>query len=180
MTKVPAGRNIIGARWVLARKDNGHCQAQWVARGFSQIPGKAFQQNHAPVILVTTLHLRIFIRTILQLEAGQFNIETTFIYEKLKEDLWMLFPEGYQDYVKEKLNEDIDPKTQYLYLTRAIYGLVQATKQFGKIFKGGLSCIGYFPSKADPCLIIGNAYGQKSYLIIYVYEEGTSAKRRQR
>jgi hypothetical protein len=110
-TKVPAGRKVIGARWVLARKDDGCYRARCAAKGFSQIPGKDFQENHAPVILDTTLHLLMVIKTVLQLEAGKFDFETVFLYGKLEEDLWMVITDGYQDYVKEKFNEKIDPKT---------------------------------------------------------------------
>jgi hypothetical protein len=46
------------------------------------------------------------IKTVLQLEAGQFDIETIFLYRKLEVDLLMVIANGYQDYVKEKLNED--------------------------------------------------------------------------
>jgi hypothetical protein len=34
-TQVPAGRKVIGARWVLARKDDGRYRARCVAKGFS-------------------------------------------------------------------------------------------------------------------------------------------------
>jgi hypothetical protein len=70
------------------------------------------------------------IKTVLQLEAKQFDIETTFCYGQLEEVLWMVIPNGYQYYVKEKFNEDIDPKIHYLKLTRAIYGLAQAARQW--------------------------------------------------
>jgi hypothetical protein len=161
-TQVPAGRNVIGACWVLARKDDGRYRARCIANGFSQIPEKDFQENHAPVISDTTLHLLIVIKTVLQLEDGQLDIETAFLYGKLEEDLWMVIPDGYQDYVKEKFNENIGPKTHCLKLTRAIYGLVQAARKWWKIFKDALSFIGYFPSRADPCLFIRKAFGQKS------------------
>jgi hypothetical protein len=98
-TKVPAGRKFIGARWVLVRKDDGCHRARCVAKGFSQIPGKYFQENHAPVISDTTLNLLMVIKTVLQLEAGQFDIETASLYGKLEEDLWMVIPDGYQDYI---------------------------------------------------------------------------------
>jgi hypothetical protein len=51
------------------------------------------------------------IKTVLQLEAGQFDIETAFLYGKMEEDLWMFIPDGYQDYVKKKFNEITDSKT---------------------------------------------------------------------
>jgi phage-related holin len=69
------------------------------------------------------------IKTVLQLESGQFDIEIAFLYGKFEEDLWMVISDGYQDYVKEMFNENIDSKTHCLKITRAIYGLVQAAKQ---------------------------------------------------
>jgi hypothetical protein len=88
--------------------------------------------------------------------------------ENWKKTFWMVIPDRYQDCVKEKFNENIDSKTQCLKLTRAIYGLVQAKRQLWKKFKEVLSCIGYFPSRADLCLFIRKVFEQISYLIIYV------------
>jgi Reverse transcriptase (RNA-dependent DNA polymerase)/Zinc knuckle len=47
-TDVPPGRKIIGNRWVYALKYDGTYRARTVGQGFSQIPGKDFQENHAP------------------------------------------------------------------------------------------------------------------------------------
>jgi len=47
---IPKGRKIIGNRWVYVQKDDGRYRARTVAQGFSQVPGKDFQENHAPVI----------------------------------------------------------------------------------------------------------------------------------
>jgi hypothetical protein len=66
----------------------------------------------------------------LQLEARQFDIETAFLYGKLEEDLWMIIPEGYERYVKEKHKKDINATTHCLKLTKAIYGLVHAARQW--------------------------------------------------
>jgi hypothetical protein len=60
-------------------------------------PGKDFQENNTPVISDTTLHLLMVIQTVLQLEAGQFDIEAALLYIKLEVDLWMVIPDGYQD-----------------------------------------------------------------------------------
>ena len=47
---VPKDRRLIGCRWVYVEKDDGRFRARAVAKGFSQIPGKDFQENFAPVI----------------------------------------------------------------------------------------------------------------------------------
>jgi Reverse transcriptase (RNA-dependent DNA polymerase) len=66
-----------------------------VAKGFSQIPGYDFQENHAPVVSDTTLHVLMVIKTLLKLEGGQFDIETAFLYRELEEELWTEIPEGF-------------------------------------------------------------------------------------
>jgi hypothetical protein len=129
----------------------------------SQIPGKDFQENHATVVSDTTLHLIMVIKTMLILEAGQFDIETAFLYGKLEEDLWMVIPEGYERYVKEKHNKDIDTKTHCLKLTKAIDGLVQSAQQWWKKFREVLETLNYIPRRADPCLLIKQENEKRSY-----------------
>jgi Reverse transcriptase (RNA-dependent DNA polymerase) len=73
-SSIQTRQKIIGSRWVLARKDDGCYRARCIAKGFSQIPGKDFQENHSPVTSDTTLHLLMVIKTIFKLEAGQFDI----------------------------------------------------------------------------------------------------------
>ena len=129
---------------------DGRYRARCVAKGFSQIPGKDFQENHAPVISDTTLHLLLVIKTIMKLDAGQFDIETAFLYGLLEEELWMTIPDGYIKYLKDKHGKTIDPKTHCLKLKKAIYGLVQAARQWWKKFKEVLLTLGYSASRADP------------------------------
>jgi hypothetical protein len=47
----------------------------------------------------------------------------------------MAIAEGYEKYVKEKHKKDIDTNAHCLKLTKAIYGLVQAARQWWKKFK---------------------------------------------
>jgi hypothetical protein len=70
----PNLQKVIGSRWVLACNND--------------------QENLSPVVSDTTLHLLMVIKTNFKVEAGQFDIETAFVYGKLEEGLWMAFPEG--------------------------------------------------------------------------------------
>jgi hypothetical protein len=178
-SNVPLKRHIIGTRWVFAQKEDGRYRARCVAKGFSQIPGKDFQEHHAPVITDTTTHLLFVLQTILRLSNGQFDIETAFLYGDLDEKLWMELPDGYIRYLKEKclrnntIYINISSQTHCLLLTKAIYGLVQAARQWWKKFKEVLRTLYYFPSRADPCLFIKtDRLNNKSYLIIYVDDGG--------
>jgi hypothetical protein len=172
-SELPSNRKIIGARWVYNRKDDGRYRARCVAKGFSQIPGKDFQENHAPVVSDTTMHILLVIKTLFKLKAGQFDIETAFLYGELEEALWMEIPDGYDKFLKQEHNKDVNPKTQCLRLHKAIYGLVQAARQWWKKFKETLSTLHYYPSKADPCLFIKDeGTHKKSFLMVYVDDGG--------
>jgi Reverse transcriptase (RNA-dependent DNA polymerase) len=100
-SSIPSSRKIIGNRWVYVQKDDDRFRARTVAKGFTQIPGKGFQENHSPVINDTTFHTILVLKILLKLEAGQFDIETAFLYGDLEEELWMDFPDGYMEYIQE-------------------------------------------------------------------------------
>ena len=185
-TSLPPSRKIIGNRWVFAQKDDGRFRARTVAKGFTQIPGKDFQENHSPVVNDTTFHTILVLKILLKLEAGQFDIETAFLYGELEEKLWMDLPEGYITYIQElqakgKTHEipimegtkpsNIQQGTHCCELKKAIYGLVQAARQWWKKFKKVILDLGYKPSLADPCLFYKDG-PTKSFIIIYVDDGG--------
>jgi Reverse transcriptase (RNA-dependent DNA polymerase) len=149
-SEIPLNRKVIGNRWVFVQKDDGRFRARTVAKGFSQIPGKDFQENHSPVVNDTTFHCILALKILLKLEAGQFDIETAFLYGDLEEKLWMELPDGYIDYLREIYNKgqhyaiptqpnqkimEISTKTHCCELKKAIYGLVQAARQGGRNLK---------------------------------------------
>jgi hypothetical protein len=75
--------------------------------------------------------------------------------------------------MKDKHNITIDPKTQCLNLSNAIYGIVQAARQWWKKLKEVLGALGFQPSRADTYHFIQNKDGCKmTYLIIYVGDGG--------
>jgi Reverse transcriptase (RNA-dependent DNA polymerase) len=90
----------------------------------------------------------------MKLRTGQFDIETAFLYSDLAEKIYIWIPECYVRYMLEVNNKNIDPSTHVLLLKKAIYGLVQASRQWLKNFNEAMAGCNYFPSKADPCLFI--------------------------
>jgi len=76
--------------------------------------------------------------------------------------------------MKEVHNRDIDPITHVLRLKKAIYGLVQAARQWWKKFKEVMAGCNYYPSKADPCLFMKKVKDDEpmSFVIIYVDDGG--------
>jgi Reverse transcriptase (RNA-dependent DNA polymerase) len=105
------GKKIIGNRWVFARIDDGRYRARTVAKGFSQMPGKDFQENHAPVINDTTFHFILVLKLLFGLKSKQFDIETAFCYGTLVEEIYMQFPDGYERYLQTEKGKDVLQRT---------------------------------------------------------------------
>jgi hypothetical protein len=172
--KVPDGRKLVGNRWVYSEKDDGRFRARSVAQGFSQVPGKDFQESHAPVVNDVTFRIILILKLLKKLKTGQFDIETAFLYSDLDEEIWMKFPDGYSRYLKEKHNKDYDYHKYCVKLKKALYGLVQAARQWWKKFKEAMATCHYYPTSIDPCLFIKKDANQKplAFVIIYVDDGG--------
>ena len=67
---------------------------------------------------------------------------------------------------------EISPETHCLLLLKALYGLVQAARQWWKKFKEVMNSIGYVPSPAYPCLFLPQSKDKNSFVIIYVDDGG--------
>jgi hypothetical protein len=168
---VPKGRKIIGNRWVLSRKDDGRYRARTVAKGFSQIPGKDFQENHAPVVNDTTFHLILVLKIKHRLSSRQFDVVTAFLYGILEEELFMDMPEGYIKYLMKKYPDMKYNADEYcLLLLRALYGLVQAARQWYKKITDIFATLNFYPSPADPCLFVYKRKDNEppAFIILYV------------
>jgi Reverse transcriptase (RNA-dependent DNA polymerase) len=73
-SKVPKGRKIIGNRWVYAEKDDGTFRSRTVAKGFSPITGKDFQEHHSPVAHNTTFCVVLVQKFVYNFHSRQFDI----------------------------------------------------------------------------------------------------------
>ena len=77
-------------------------------------------------------------KALMGLERRQFDIETAFLYGELDEEIWMQLPEAYPDFLREVYpyqEEVIHPTTHCVRLKKALYGLVQAARQWWRKFK---------------------------------------------
>jgi Reverse transcriptase (RNA-dependent DNA polymerase) len=145
---VPTGRKLIGNCWGIAQEAYSRYSARTVAKGFSQVPGKGFRGNHAPLVNDATFHLVLALKVLFKVEAGQFDIETVFLYGELHEKIWMQPTDGYSEYCDQK--KKIDSNTHCVKLQKALYGLVQSARKWWKQFREVRKSIDYVPSPADP------------------------------
>jgi Reverse transcriptase (RNA-dependent DNA polymerase) len=124
MSTMPGGRMVVGNRRVLTETDYGNQRSRTVSQGFSQVPGKDFTHSHAPVMTDLAFCLALIIRVLMKLCAGQYDIETAFLYTELDEKIYRRIPEGCVRHMLEERNRTIDPSTYVLLLKKAIYGLL--------------------------------------------------------
>jgi hypothetical protein len=161
--EIPSDRRLIGSKWVFKRKKNGVYRSRLCALGYSQIPGLDFTDNFAPVINEITFRILIGASLIEGWNAEVIDVETAFLYGELEEEIYMKIPEGLE-YI-EPINRD----DECCVLGKAIYGLVQASRQWWKKFTMVLVKDLHFEScVADVCLLKRVSNDGVVYLCIYV------------
>ena len=156
LKNVPKNRRLIGVKWVFVKKRDGRFRPRIVAKGFMEIPGVDYSESFAPVVKDETFRLVVIVYLIYS-SGDQDDIElwvaviwditTAFLYGDLDEEIYMRLPDGLEKFEKVNKNEDC------LVLNKAIYGLIQAARQFYKKLKKVLvKDLKFENCKSDPCL----------------------------
>jgi Reverse transcriptase (RNA-dependent DNA polymerase) len=100
------------------------------ALGYNQVPGLDYTNNFAPVVNDITVRLVLLCwLTNRAWEARVYDVETAFLYGDLDEPVYIRIPQGLNNFVK-----NLDFKTDCLLLKKAMYGLVQAARQWWRKF----------------------------------------------
>ena len=102
---------------------------------------------------------RMFIQN---LKGKVVDIDNAFLNGDLEHEIYMKIPEGYD----EVISKDVD-KEDCLILQKAIYGLVQAARQFWKKIVDKMQGGGFKLSEADPCMLYKE--DEKGVCIIIIY-----------
>ena len=80
-------------------------------------------------------------------DAKIVDIDNAFLNGELKHEIYMAIPEGYAECVEQY------EENEALKLEKAIYGLVEAARQFFKKTHDSLLQANFKSSEADPCLV---------------------------
>lgn len=164
-TIIPTPPNCkpIGNKWVFKIKKcptdtSIRFKARLCAKGFSQKVGTDFGEIFSPLVRYDSIRVLLAIAAHEDLEIGQFDIKTAFLYGKLEEDIYMQIPEGIE----------ADRNGMVCKLNRSLYGLKQAARCWNQRFSHVLKEFNLKPSDADQCVFYGHFNGEKVYIALYV------------
>jgi hypothetical protein len=164
LTDLPNQRKAIGCKWVLRKKFKADgslekYKARLVAKGFTQQPGVDFVDTYSPVAKFTSVRIIMSIVAKMDLELHQLDVKTAFLNGELKEDIYMIQPEGFQ----------IKGHEEKVYkLKRSLYGLKQSSRQWYLKFHQAILEIGFKVSPLDHCVYICNENDKFTILSLYV------------
>ena len=96
LVNLPKGWKIISNQWVFDMKTDGHKHAWSVAKGFSQVKGIDFNQIFSLVVRFEIVCLMLALSALENWHIEALNIWSAYLYEKLKEEIYMKQPEGFR------------------------------------------------------------------------------------
>lgn len=162
MVELPQGRTPIKCKWVFTIKERSNCttpryKARLVAKGFAQKPGVDYGETFAPVMKMDSIRIILSLVTKYNLNITHFDVKTAFLYGELKEELYLMQPEGFNDGTHRVCR-----------LKKGLYGLKQSSRSWNKKLNKFLEDFGLQRINSDPCVYFMEANGIIIILGIYV------------
>jgi hypothetical protein len=144
LVDLPPDRVVVNNMWIYKVKsdtvgDVSRFKAQFVAKGCSQRAGLDYTETCSPVIRMANMIL--FLAIARDLELCQFDIDTSFLYAPIKEDVYIRQPLGYSD-----------GTFKVCHLKRCLYGLKQSPREFNMLLRAWLVDNGWQQCVSDPCM----------------------------
>jgi hypothetical protein len=159
-TNLPPRTQYLNLIWTHRRKrrPDGSLKkykARLCVNGSRQIQGIDYMESFAPVVQWNTIRTVSTLAAMHNLKGKQIEFTQTFPQEKLKEDIYIRFPAGFEhknDKWALKLKQDL-------------YGLVQASRKWFLKLSAIYERLGFKQSKSDPCIFL------RKYMIIVLYND---------
>src|SRR5215216_5037619 len=109
--------------------------------------------------MLKSVRIMLAIATFYDYEIWQIDVKTAFLNGYLKEELYMMQPEGF-----------VDSKgaNKVCKLQRSIYGLVQASRSWNIRFDEVIKAYGFIQSFGEVCIYKKESGSSVEFLILYV------------
>ncbi|KAD0241433.1 hypothetical protein E3N88_44569 [Mikania micrantha] len=164
LVPLPQGKCAIGTKWVFRNKtdENGQIiknKARLVVQGFSQEEGIYYDETFAPVARLEAIRLFLAYAALHKLKVFQMDVKSAFLYGKIKEEVYVCQPPGFED------NKHPD----WVYkLDKALYGLKQAPRAWYDTLSTFLLQNNFTRGSIDKTLFIKKVGQHKLLVQIYV------------
>ena len=130
-----------------------------MAKGFSQVQGVDYDETFSPVAMLKSVRIMLAIAAFFDYEIWQMDVKISFLNGFLKEELYMMQPEGFVD------PENADKVCK---LQRSIYGLVQASWSWNLRFDEVIKAFGFIQVYREACIYKKVSGSSIASLILYV------------
>jgi hypothetical protein len=161
---LPSGRRAISTKWVFKLKESAEGslrhKARLVIRGFEQRSGIDYDETFAPVAKFVTIRVLLAVAAAKDWDIHQMDVKTAFMNPRLKEEVYMAFPEGYSEFCPNPR----DTSDGVLRLLKTVNGLKQAPKAWYEEIHGFFVACGLNRSNEDHNMYLST----KLIIIIYV------------
>lgn len=154
---------LIPGKWIYTEKTlvNGSTvpKARFVAVGYRQREGIEYQWTYSPTTLTISLRIMLTMIASMDLLCDHLDVTTAFLHGPLHEDIYMEIPPGF--------GIDANPG-QVVRLTKAIYGLRQAGREWNSMIDAEFKKLGLKPLVNDRTIYILQSGMERLYLVLYV------------
>ena len=130
-------------------------------KGFRQVQGIDYDETFSLVAMLKSVRIMLANATLHDYEIWQMHVKTAFLNGYLKEELYMMQPEGF-----------VDPKgaNKVCKLQRSIYGLVQASRSWIKRFDSVIKAFGFIQTLGEASIYKKVSGSPVAFLILYVVD----------
>ncbi|KAE8237380.1 hypothetical protein A4X06_0g9247 [Tilletia controversa] len=165
----PAGRKLIGCRWVYKVKTDPEGRAirkksRLVAQGYTQVEGIDYDETFAPVARLSALRMMVTLAVQLGLRLHGMDVKTAYLNGELDVDIYMKQPPGYDDGTGRVCR-----------LLRTLYGLKQSGRYWYHKLRDRLIAAGYAQLKSEPCLFFKQTSQGPTIILVYVDDVAIAA-----
>ncbi|XP_076914870.1 uncharacterized protein LOC143574026 [Bidens hawaiensis] len=161
LVELPSNRRTIGCKWIykIKYKSSGEIErykARLVAKGYSQKEGVDFFETFSPVVKLVTVVLPLVVQN--NWSLYQLDINNSFLYGDLNEDVYMDLPKGYFSKGESRVCK----------LNKSLYGLKQAPRMWNEKLVNVLVELGFVQSMCDYSMFFKDDKSVFIVLLVYV------------